>query len=192
MSGVCVPPAWNIGPPSRVDDIGWQLLSEVPRSVRVRLVRRDAEWEDEEIEESYRFDSWVEGPGMNDEGYGLDDESRGLGYGALRHRKLALEEGDVYSTFEVGQDSGSVYQKSRDMRRGKRYGGSVIALELWAGQMDSQKAACVILKDEQVGRSPGVAVIERNVVNWQILRENRLYNDVRESEVQYPAEEYVG
>ncbi|GJS67194.1 hypothetical protein Tco_0681758, partial [Tanacetum coccineum] len=27
----------------------------------------------------------------------------GLGYGALRRRELALEEGDVYSTFEVGQ-----------------------------------------------------------------------------------------
>ncbi|GJY32789.1 hypothetical protein Tco_0417258 [Tanacetum coccineum] len=58
----------------------------------------------------------VEGPGMNDEGYGLDDESRGLGYGALRHRKLALEEGDVYSTFEVGQDSGSVPESERPER----------------------------------------------------------------------------
>ncbi|GJU69685.1 hypothetical protein Tco_1255944 [Tanacetum coccineum] len=67
----------------------------------------------------------VEGPGMVDEGYGLDDESRGIddeGYsiesdglgleeeeeavpGALRRRELALEEGDVYSTFEVGQGS---------------------------------------------------------------------------------------
>ncbi|GJR40216.1 reverse transcriptase domain-containing protein [Tanacetum coccineum] len=30
----------------------------------------------------------------------------GLGYGALRRRELALKEGDVYSTFEVGQGSG--------------------------------------------------------------------------------------
>ncbi|GJY78931.1 hypothetical protein Tco_0484732 [Tanacetum coccineum] len=29
----------------------------------------------------------------------------GLGYGALRRRELALEEGDVYNTFEVGQGS---------------------------------------------------------------------------------------
>ncbi|GKC40660.1 hypothetical protein Tco_1053044 [Tanacetum coccineum] len=75
----------------------------------------------------------VEGPGMNDEGYGLDDESREeeeeavpegqqqaalvvgmtvsaplkLRYGALRQRELALEEGDVYNTFEVGQGFGS-------------------------------------------------------------------------------------
>ncbi|GJR84955.1 hypothetical protein Tco_0155740 [Tanacetum coccineum] len=35
----------------------------------------------------------------------------GLGYGALRHRELALEEEHVYSTFEVGQDpeDGMVY-----------------------------------------------------------------------------------
>ncbi|GJU88835.1 retrovirus-related pol polyprotein from transposon TNT 1-94 [Tanacetum coccineum] len=35
----------------------------------------------------------------------------GLGYGALRRRELALEEDDVYSTFEVGQDleDGMVY-----------------------------------------------------------------------------------
>ncbi|GKF41309.1 hypothetical protein Tco_0124651 [Tanacetum coccineum] len=63
----------------------------------------------------------VEGPGMDDEDYDLDDETHGrddegralvvgttvsaplgIGYGALRHRELALEEGDVYSTFEVG------------------------------------------------------------------------------------------
>ncbi|GKD11167.1 hypothetical protein Tco_1190852 [Tanacetum coccineum] len=31
----------------------------------------------------------------------------GLGYGELRRRELALEEDDVYSTFEVGQGSGS-------------------------------------------------------------------------------------
>ncbi|GKF92671.1 hypothetical protein Tco_0279390, partial [Tanacetum coccineum] len=31
----------------------------------------------------------------------------GLGYKALRRRELALKEDDVYSTFEVGQGSGS-------------------------------------------------------------------------------------
>ncbi|GJV95783.1 hypothetical protein Tco_1547360 [Tanacetum coccineum] len=37
----------------------------------------------------------------------------GLGYGALRRRKLALEEGDVYSTFEVGQGFGSALESER-------------------------------------------------------------------------------
>ncbi|GJV71248.1 hypothetical protein Tco_1491243 [Tanacetum coccineum] len=86
----------------------------------------------------------VEGPGMHDEGYGLDDkrhgrddeicgiddkghsvESDGLGLeeeveavpgGALRRRELALEEGDVYSTFEVGQGSGSAPESERPER----------------------------------------------------------------------------
>ncbi|GJR42907.1 hypothetical protein Tco_1311010 [Tanacetum coccineum] len=72
----------------------------------------------------------VEGPGMDDEGYGLDDESRGidneghsiesdglgLGYGALRLYELALEEGNVYSTFEVGQGSGSAPESGRPER----------------------------------------------------------------------------
>ncbi|GKA60930.1 hypothetical protein Tco_0760337 [Tanacetum coccineum] len=40
----------------------------------------------------------------------------GLGYGALRRRELALEEGDVYSTFEVGQGSGSVPKFGRPER----------------------------------------------------------------------------
>ncbi|GJS98615.1 hypothetical protein Tco_0819785 [Tanacetum coccineum] len=40
----------------------------------------------------------------------------GLGYGALRHRKLALEEGDVYSTFEVRQGSGSAPESERPER----------------------------------------------------------------------------
>ncbi|GKE82743.1 hypothetical protein Tco_1552743, partial [Tanacetum coccineum] len=33
----------------------------------------------------------------------------GLGYGALRHCKLALEEGDVYSTFETDPEDGMIY-----------------------------------------------------------------------------------
>ncbi|GJW17089.1 hypothetical protein Tco_0024525, partial [Tanacetum coccineum] len=75
----------------------------------------------------------VEGPGIDDDGYGLDDEGRGIdneGHsvesdglgleqeeevapGALRHRELALEEGDVYSTFEVVQGSGSAPESER-------------------------------------------------------------------------------
>ncbi|GKC04771.1 hypothetical protein Tco_0996381 [Tanacetum coccineum] len=34
----------------------------------------------------------------------------GLGYGALRHQELAIEEDHVYRTFEVGQGSGSVQE----------------------------------------------------------------------------------
>ncbi|GKB40761.1 hypothetical protein Tco_0885703, partial [Tanacetum coccineum] len=40
----------------------------------------------------------------------------GLGYGALRRRELALEEDDVYSTFEVGQGSGSAPESERPER----------------------------------------------------------------------------
>ncbi|GKE98889.1 hypothetical protein Tco_0022240, partial [Tanacetum coccineum] len=71
----------------------------------------------------------------DDEGYGLDDESRGIDdeshsvesdgfgleeeeevYGALRRHELALKEGDVYSTFEVGQGSGSAPESERPER----------------------------------------------------------------------------
>ncbi|GJZ76739.1 hypothetical protein Tco_0641411 [Tanacetum coccineum] len=77
----------------------------------------------------------VKGPGMDDKSYGLNDESRslddeghsvesdGLGLqeeevvpGALRHRELALEEDDVYSTFEVGQGFGSALESERHER----------------------------------------------------------------------------
>ncbi|GJS30205.1 hypothetical protein Tco_0490825 [Tanacetum coccineum] len=85
----------------------------------------------------------VEGPDMDDESHdiddeshGLDDESRGLddeghsvesdGFsleeeeetvpGALRRRELALEEDHVYSTFEVGQGSGSAPESERPER----------------------------------------------------------------------------
>nr|GEW77180.1 hypothetical protein [Tanacetum cinerariifolium] len=40
----------------------------------------------------------------------------GLGYGALRHRELALREDHVYSTFEVGQGSGSAPEPDRSER----------------------------------------------------------------------------
>ncbi|GJZ58448.1 hypothetical protein Tco_0613942, partial [Tanacetum coccineum] len=40
----------------------------------------------------------------------------GHGYGALRRRELALEEGDVYSTFEVGQGSRSALESERPER----------------------------------------------------------------------------
>ncbi|GJU34070.1 hypothetical protein Tco_1182424 [Tanacetum coccineum] len=68
-----------------------------------------------------------EGHSVESDGFGLEEEEEavpggqqqaapvvgttvsaplGLGYGALRHRELALEEGDVYYMFEVGQGSG--------------------------------------------------------------------------------------
>ncbi|GJZ44605.1 retrotransposon ORF1 [Tanacetum coccineum] len=41
------------------------------------------------------------------------DEPLGLGYGALRRRELALGEGSVPSTFEIGQSSRSVLEQQR-------------------------------------------------------------------------------
>nr|GEZ08814.1 hypothetical protein [Tanacetum cinerariifolium] len=77
----------------------------------------------------------VEGPGIDDESYVLDGESHclndesyvsvvgtamseplGLRYGALRHQELALEDDNVYSTFEVGQGSGSAPEPGRSKR----------------------------------------------------------------------------
>ncbi|GKD20982.1 hypothetical protein Tco_1222685 [Tanacetum coccineum] len=77
----------------------------------------------------------VEGPSMDDESYGLDSESHGidnesrapvvriavsaplgLRYGALRPQELALEEDDVYNTFEVGQSFGSAPESERPER----------------------------------------------------------------------------
>ncbi|GJX09683.1 hypothetical protein Tco_0199542, partial [Tanacetum coccineum] len=63
----------------------------------------------------------VESCGSDDESHGLDDEGHrttvsaplGLGYETLRHRELALEENHVYSTFEVGQGSGSAPDPKR-------------------------------------------------------------------------------
>ncbi|GJT43156.1 putative reverse transcriptase domain-containing protein [Tanacetum coccineum] len=43
-------------------------------------------------------------------------EPLGLGYGVLRHRELAVEEDQVYSTFEVGHGSGSVLEPKRPER----------------------------------------------------------------------------
>nr|GFC84444.1 hypothetical protein [Tanacetum cinerariifolium] len=40
----------------------------------------------------------------------------GLGYGSLRHQELALEDDHVYSTFEVGRDSGSALEPERSER----------------------------------------------------------------------------
>nr|GEX50495.1 hypothetical protein [Tanacetum cinerariifolium] len=44
------------------------------------------------------------------------NEPLGLGYRSLRHRELTLEEDHVYSTFEVGQGSGSAPEPERSER----------------------------------------------------------------------------
>nr|GEU77667.1 reverse transcriptase domain-containing protein [Tanacetum cinerariifolium] len=100
--------------------------------------------EDEELEESLDFDSESEdvkdeGPTTEDEDPAIEDEGEEeavpegqqravlvvgiavseplrIGYGALRRRELALEEYHVYSTFEVGHDSGSVLEPVRSER----------------------------------------------------------------------------
>ncbi|GJV71892.1 hypothetical protein Tco_1491887 [Tanacetum coccineum] len=81
----------------------------------------DTDSEEDEIGEEDTDED--EGHGLDDEGHGLDDEDRsmesdglGLGYGALRYRELALEEDQVYSTFELGQGSGSVPDPKRPER----------------------------------------------------------------------------
>nr|GEX58013.1 hypothetical protein [Tanacetum cinerariifolium] len=43
-------------------------------------------------------------------------EPLGLGYAALRRRKLAVEEDRIHSTFEVGQGSGSITERERPER----------------------------------------------------------------------------
>ncbi|GKD26581.1 hypothetical protein Tco_1232795 [Tanacetum coccineum] len=102
---------------------------EIEESMDSDSVSEDAEDEGPTAEdedpaaEDEGLTTGVEGPGMDDKGYGLDDESRGiddeghsvkndglgLGYGALRRRELALEEGDVYSTFETDPEDGMIY-----------------------------------------------------------------------------------
>ncbi|GJZ41216.1 hypothetical protein Tco_0588102 [Tanacetum coccineum] len=68
----------------------------------------------------------VESRGSDDESHDLDDEGHiveaavsaplGLGYGALRRWELALEEDQVYSTFEVGQGFRSTPESERPER----------------------------------------------------------------------------
>ncbi|GJZ99312.1 hypothetical protein Tco_0671863, partial [Tanacetum coccineum] len=86
-------------------------------------------------DESYSLDD--EGHGVESDGLGLEEDEEavpggqqqaapivgtamsaplGLGYGTLRHRELALEEDHVYSTFEVGQGSGSAPESERPER----------------------------------------------------------------------------
>ncbi|GJW05724.1 hypothetical protein Tco_1568147 [Tanacetum coccineum] len=51
--------------------------------------------------------------GLDEEGHSVESDRLGLGYGELRHQGLALEENHVYSTFEVGQGSGSAPEPER-------------------------------------------------------------------------------
>ncbi|GJY27437.1 hypothetical protein Tco_0402163 [Tanacetum coccineum] len=109
-----------------------------------KLVEDDAD-QDEEIVESLDSNSLSEdakdeGPTAEDEDPATEDEGEkeeavpegqqravpvmgttvsaplGLGYGALRRQELALEEDHVYSTFEVGQGSGSAPEPERPER----------------------------------------------------------------------------
>ncbi|GJZ65830.1 hypothetical protein Tco_0622526, partial [Tanacetum coccineum] len=78
-----------------------------------------------------------EGHSVESDGFGLEEEGEvvpggqlqaasvvgtivsaplGLGYGALRHHELVLDEGYVYSTFEVGQGSRSAPKSERPKR----------------------------------------------------------------------------
>ncbi|GJS90603.1 hypothetical protein Tco_0773239 [Tanacetum coccineum] len=89
-------------------------------------------------DESHGIDDESRGLGVESDGLGLEEEEEeavlggqqqaapvvgttisaplGLGYGALRRRELALEEDYVYSTFEVGQGSGSAPESERPER----------------------------------------------------------------------------
>ncbi|GKF52988.1 hypothetical protein Tco_0159898, partial [Tanacetum coccineum] len=85
----------------------------------------DEDEEDESLDaddKKERLDD--EGHGLDDEDHGLDDEGHGLkgegltmgeplglGYGALCHRELAVEEDRVPSSFEVGQSSRSMLEQ---------------------------------------------------------------------------------
>nr|GEZ49967.1 hypothetical protein [Tanacetum cinerariifolium] len=77
-------------------------------------------------DESYGLDD--ESYGVDGESYGLDDESRGIDdedscerafrtwVWGVEYRELELEEDHVYSTFEVGQGSGSAPEPERSER----------------------------------------------------------------------------
>nr|GEX90206.1 hypothetical protein [Tanacetum cinerariifolium] len=81
-------------------------------------------------------------------------EPLGLGYKALRHRELALDGDNVYSTFEVGQGSGSAPEPERlermsasrsqehELERTAVMFGAlwrlVLALEAWAGHVNTR------------------------------------------------------
>ncbi|GJZ17494.1 copia protein, partial [Tanacetum coccineum] len=83
----------------------------------------DDDEEDEEIEESMDSDS-EEGeevvPGGQQQAASVVritvSAPLGLGYGALRRRELALEEGDIHNTFEVRHGSGSAPESERPER----------------------------------------------------------------------------
>ncbi|GJY06758.1 hypothetical protein Tco_0373812, partial [Tanacetum coccineum] len=98
---------------------------EIEESMDSDSVTEDAEDEGPTAEdndlaaEDEGLTTGVEGPDMDDEGYGLDNESRGIdeddhsvesdGLGLEEEEEAvpgALEDGDVYNTFEVGQGSG--------------------------------------------------------------------------------------
>nr|GEV30602.1 hypothetical protein [Tanacetum cinerariifolium] len=84
-----------------------------------------------------------EGHGLDDEGHGLDDEGHGLEdeSWALRRCELALGEGSMPSTFEVGQSSRFRSLERENERATLTFGvlwRPVLALEAWAGHVDTR------------------------------------------------------
>ncbi|GJR88697.1 hypothetical protein Tco_0212708, partial [Tanacetum coccineum] len=109
---------------------------EIEESMGSDSVSEDAEDEGPTTEdkdpatEDEGLTAGVKGPGMDDERYGLDDESRGIddeghsvesdGLGLEEEEEAIPEgqqqEGDVYSTFKVGQSSRSAPESERPER----------------------------------------------------------------------------
>ncbi|GKE05549.1 hypothetical protein Tco_1397567 [Tanacetum coccineum] len=123
-------PKRSRGTPELVEDSDDEEDEEIKESIDSDSVSEDAKDEgltakdDDPAAEDEGLTAGVEGPDMDDEDYEEEKEAvprgqqqaapivgttvsapLGLGYGALRRCELALKEGDVYSTFEVGQGS---------------------------------------------------------------------------------------
>ncbi|GJS17439.1 hypothetical protein Tco_0411911 [Tanacetum coccineum] len=102
-------------------------LSSFCKSEEDELGEEDTE-EDESLDADDKRERESQGLGdedhcLNDEGHGLGDEDHGLGYenqrfryGALRRHELAVGEGRVPSTFELGQSSRCV-PKQQEVER---------------------------------------------------------------------------
>ncbi|GJS27457.1 reverse transcriptase domain-containing protein, chloroplastic [Tanacetum coccineum] len=123
-------PSWKRyrGTSELVKDSDDEEDEEIEESMNSNSMSKDAEDEGPTAEDKdpAMEDKDDEGHSVESDGLGLEEEEDvpggqqqaalvvgttvsaplGLGYGALRHHELALEEGDVYSMFEVRQGSG--------------------------------------------------------------------------------------
>ncbi|GKD33982.1 hypothetical protein Tco_1249491 [Tanacetum coccineum] len=127
---MCVPPAMSPGLSTSIVDV--VAMSDLAFLEKDEEEEEGGEKEDKEIKESSDSDSGSEDaedegptaededPAAGDEGLAARDEAMGeplrLGYGALSHREIALEEGRTPSVFEVGQSSRSVPESERSER----------------------------------------------------------------------------